>query len=191
MDDMGVTIPALRDNRYDAIIHMTTAADGAEQFYGSITNEARYESKEEAIEKDKKIQEAYMNHAHFIRITNAFSDFDSKIKSAKENVHNILGIGSGNQFFRKYLVKNEAKRDRTDESTTSKGYRRRGTRYQSRVPINLPAEIKFEQSKSTETFLKNPPADSDGRQIIEQSVIKEGIDKQYNYTLKQVHKFQG
>jgi hypothetical protein len=32
----------LRDFRYDAIIHLTTAALGAEKFY-SLENEARYE----------------------------------------------------------------------------------------------------------------------------------------------------
>ena len=29
MDDMGVSMVQIRDNRYDAVIHMVTAADGA------------------------------------------------------------------------------------------------------------------------------------------------------------------
>lgn len=33
----------LRDNRYDAVIHLVTAADGAEQFY-DLENPARYEN---------------------------------------------------------------------------------------------------------------------------------------------------
>lgn len=33
MDDMGVSTVQIRDNRYDAIIHMVTAADGASEFY--------------------------------------------------------------------------------------------------------------------------------------------------------------
>ena len=45
----------LRDNRYDGVLHMVTAADGAEQFYAALSNEARYESVEEATEKDKKL----------------------------------------------------------------------------------------------------------------------------------------
>lgn len=48
LDDMGVNIIMLRDNRYDAILHMVTAADGAAKFYASLNNEARYESVEEA-----------------------------------------------------------------------------------------------------------------------------------------------
>jgi len=43
-DDMGCNNLMLRDNRYDAILHMTTAADGAEKFYASLNNEAIYES---------------------------------------------------------------------------------------------------------------------------------------------------
>jgi hypothetical protein len=44
MDDLGVTVSQIRDNRYDAVIHMVTAADGAEKFYATISGEARYES---------------------------------------------------------------------------------------------------------------------------------------------------
>jgi hypothetical protein len=62
MDDMGVSMVMLRDNRYDGVLHMVTAADGAEKFYASLNNEARYESVSEAVEKDKRLREAYMSH---------------------------------------------------------------------------------------------------------------------------------
>jgi hypothetical protein len=38
----------MRDNRYDGILHLVTAADGAEDFYENQTNEARYENIEQA-----------------------------------------------------------------------------------------------------------------------------------------------
>ena len=44
MDDLNMNLAMMRDNRYEAVVHMVTAADGAEQFYASLTNEARYES---------------------------------------------------------------------------------------------------------------------------------------------------
>jgi hypothetical protein len=44
LDEMGVTNVQLRDHRYDAVLHLVTAADGAERFYDSATNEARYET---------------------------------------------------------------------------------------------------------------------------------------------------
>ena len=42
MDEMGYNQVQLRDNRYDAIIHMVTAAKGAEKHY-NLDNAARYE----------------------------------------------------------------------------------------------------------------------------------------------------
>ena len=62
LDDLGCNIVMIRDMRYDGVMHMVTAADGAEKFYASLNNEARYESVEEAIEKDKRLREAYMGH---------------------------------------------------------------------------------------------------------------------------------
>ena len=49
MDDLNMNVVMMRDNRYDAILHMVTAADGASKFYASLSNEARYESTDEAI----------------------------------------------------------------------------------------------------------------------------------------------
>lgn len=43
LDEIGVSSMHLRDKRYDGVIHMVTAADGAEDFYNK-GNEARYEN---------------------------------------------------------------------------------------------------------------------------------------------------
>jgi len=51
-DEQGWNNSSLRDNRYDAVLHLVTSADGAPQYYDSLTNEARYETVEDAIEKD-------------------------------------------------------------------------------------------------------------------------------------------
>ena len=40
MDDMGSNVVMLRDKRYDGILHMVTAADGAQQFYSVINKES-------------------------------------------------------------------------------------------------------------------------------------------------------
>ena len=42
IDEMGFNAVQLRDNRYDAVIHLVTAASGAEQHY-NLDNQARYE----------------------------------------------------------------------------------------------------------------------------------------------------
>jgi hypothetical protein len=35
LEENGFNINQLRDNRYDAVLHMVTAADGAPEFYNS------------------------------------------------------------------------------------------------------------------------------------------------------------
>jgi len=65
---------------------MVTAADGAENFYAGLSNEARYESKEEAINKDKKLRTAYMGHQRWFIIDNKCNDFNTKISCAKDRV---------------------------------------------------------------------------------------------------------
>lgn len=34
----------LRDHRYDGVLHLVTAADGAEEFYETESNDSRYEN---------------------------------------------------------------------------------------------------------------------------------------------------
>ena len=60
----------LRDKRYEAVIHMVTAADGAEKFYSDASNEARYETVEEARALDRKLVNAYVGHPNFNIIDN-------------------------------------------------------------------------------------------------------------------------
>ena len=108
-DDLGVTIAQLRDNRYDAVIHMVTAADGAEEFYATqIAGEARYESKSEAKEKDELLRQAYMGHQKWILIGNKDCiDFKDKIQKSKEAVLDVLGKSAGTHFHKKFLLKKD------------------------------------------------------------------------------------
>ena len=90
MDELGVTSVQLRDQRYDAVLHLVTAADGAEKFYDSATNEARYETIEEAREKDVRLREAYMTHPKWYLIDNQVENFENKMIMAKAAVHHAL-----------------------------------------------------------------------------------------------------
>ena len=47
MDEQGWAGLNFIEKRYDAIVHMVTAAEGAEEYY-NFSNEARYESPEGA-----------------------------------------------------------------------------------------------------------------------------------------------
>jgi len=91
VDELGSSTINLRENRYDAVVHMVTAADGAESFYETITNEARYNTAAESVVIDKKLREAYMGHQRWFMIDNPGCDFDQKIAKTKETIYHILG----------------------------------------------------------------------------------------------------
>merc|ERR1712187_608374 len=72
--------------RYDAVVHMVTAADGAEDFYkwGKTTDDTgnivvRSEPPEEARALDKKLQGVWSNHKNHIVIRNDGSGFAAKL----------------------------------------------------------------------------------------------------------------
>ena len=69
MDEVGMSLTQIRDKRYDGIIHMVTAADGASEFYNKV-NVARYEDIKSAIEVDHRLRHAYFGHARFYIVDN-------------------------------------------------------------------------------------------------------------------------
>ena len=64
LDDVKLTTVLLRDQRYDAIIHLVTAAQGAESFYTLANNETRIETPDEAREQDRRTLDAWTGHEH-------------------------------------------------------------------------------------------------------------------------------
>ena len=52
----------LRDTRYHAVLHMVTAAIGAEEFYNTENNVTRTETKEQAAEIDRKTVQCWVGH---------------------------------------------------------------------------------------------------------------------------------
>ena len=69
MDEQGYVPNNLIDKRYDAVIHMVTAAEGAEEFY-NLSNEARYEDAESARARDNALREAYLSHNKYMIVDN-------------------------------------------------------------------------------------------------------------------------
>ncbi len=93
----------LRDQRYDAVIHMITAADGAQEFYSLENNPARIETPEGAREVDHKLQEAWLGHPH-LRVIDNSTDFAGKIHRVMETVCQVIGIPTPTEIERKFLV---------------------------------------------------------------------------------------
>ena len=61
LSQLNTSEEELRDD-YDAVFHMVTAAQGAEEYYTLANNEARTESPEEAIVLDKQLISAWEGH---------------------------------------------------------------------------------------------------------------------------------
>lgn len=78
------------NQRYHAVMHMRTAALGAESFYTLENNAARKETPEEARELDQKTLEAWQRHHHPRAIDNS-TGFDLKIERLLAEVSNVLG----------------------------------------------------------------------------------------------------
>lgn len=97
----------LRDNRYDQIIHLITAANGAEQFYVLENNACRTEGIEQARQIDEKCARAWVGHPYFDVIDNC-TEFEEKIARVLQAVCErvglqIKGFDVGNRK-RKFLV---------------------------------------------------------------------------------------
>jgi hypothetical protein len=80
----------LRDQRYDAVIHLVTAAVGAEVYYTVMNNQARRETAEEAAALDKRLSEAWLGHNH-LHIVDNRSGFSTKMTHTMEIIMEHVG----------------------------------------------------------------------------------------------------
>lgn len=99
---VGVTTAELRD-RYDAVLHLVSAADGAEQFYTTANNHERTEGLEKARSLDKRIIQAWLSHPH-LRVINNHIDFAAKLNRVLKEISNVLGLPQPIEEERKYIV---------------------------------------------------------------------------------------
>lgn len=88
---------------YDVVVHLVTAANGAEEYYTLENNEARSESPEEARAIDRKTFAAWSGHKHIAIIDNS-TDFDKKIDRALNEFYYMLGVPIPIDSFEKYLI---------------------------------------------------------------------------------------
>lgn len=131
-----------------------------------------YESKEEAIDVDKRLRAAYMGHQKWVIVNNETTNFDQKIKNAKEKAHFILGHNNiaSSSFYKKFLL------IKSGVSGPS-----------SQVPIILAKSQYWEESYITEIFLQVLDSSflgKDGRKVVAASIEKKGNNKAYTYTHK-------
>jgi hypothetical protein len=154
LDEVGLSVVHLRDRRYETVIHMVTAADGAEKFYDNESNEARYETVALAKTVDENIQRAWTGHPQFNIIDNSLESFEDKVVKCITVACDSLGLQRPIKSYRKYLV--------------------RGTS-DSMIPV-IPKEIHSQNLIYHETFLL-----TEGSTV--NRLIKRGQDNSFTYTI--------
>ncbi len=104
---VGTSTPQLRE-RYDAVLHLVSAADGAEEYYTTANNAQRYEKQDEeglriARMLDKKVMHAWTGHPH-LRVINNHNDFETKMRRVLKEIRTVLGLPLPIEEERKYIV---------------------------------------------------------------------------------------
>jgi CYTH domain-containing protein len=155
LNETGWTTIQLRDRRYDAVIHLVTAADGAEEFYGK-NNEARYESIEQAKQVDSKLINAWTGHPHFKIIDNRHEGgFKAKIQALLKIVIKHIGLPDTAFVQMKFLLMQDG---------------------EGRFIINEPSGLKRETFEVEEVFLITR-----GEEEIESKIRSRGKEDTYTY----------
>lgn len=91
-------------DRYDAVFHLVTAANGAEEFYTLANNAARTETIEEARRLDQLGIANWTGHSHFRVIDNS-TNFERKMSRLMAEVYSSLGVPTPIEIERKYLIR--------------------------------------------------------------------------------------
>lgn len=94
---LGLEDIEISDNRYNHVVHMQSAAIGAENFYTTEDHSARFEGLELARERDRRAMEAWRDHPYVDIIDNR-ADFDTKINKLIDLVVRRIGINVGDRF---------------------------------------------------------------------------------------------
>eukprot|EP00735_Rhodelphis_limneticus_P009854 TRINITY_DN2884_c0_g1::TRINITY_DN2884_c0_g1_i1::g.5185::m.5185 TRINITY_DN2884_c0_g1::TRINITY_DN2884_c0_g1_i1::g.5185 ORF type:complete len:456 (-),score=136.99,sp/Q7K556/TTD14_DROME/38.27/3e-89,AAA_28/PF13521.1/1.9e-25,AAA_17/PF13207.1/0.0014,NTPase_1/PF03266.10/0.024,NTPase_1/PF03266.10/7.9e+02,Thymidylate_kin/PF02223.12/0.022,ArgK/PF03308.11/0.053,AAA_18/PF13238.1/0.12,AAA_19/PF13245.1/0.33 TRINITY_DN2884_c0_g1_i1:270-1637(-) len=103
LDENGWTTVNLRDKRYDAVLHLVTAANGAEKFYSSENNQNRSEDIKGALTLDSLLQQAWVGHPHF-RIIDNSTDFEGKMHRVIESICSFVDLPIPVGVQKKYTV---------------------------------------------------------------------------------------
>eukprot|EP00039_Didymoeca_costata_P029091 m.23251 g.23251 ORF g.23251 m.23251 type:complete len:427 (-) comp7478_c0_seq1:93-1373(-) len=105
LKEVGQTNVNLRDSRYDAVLHLVTAAKGARSHYTLDNNGTRTENPDFACELDEKTKNAWVGHPRFYLFENEGIDFETKLQKVVARVSLLVGLETSTQrSYRKYRL---------------------------------------------------------------------------------------
>jgi CYTH domain-containing protein/predicted ATPase len=90
-------------NSYDAVFHLVTAANGAEEHYNLSNNEARGETPAQARTQDEELLAVWTGTPH-LRIIDNSTDFQHKLERLMREVTGFLGLPEPFEIERKFLI---------------------------------------------------------------------------------------
>mmetsp|Transcript_7286 Transcript_7286/g.10886 ORF Transcript_7286/g.10886 Transcript_7286/m.10886 type:complete len:422 (-) Transcript_7286:53-1318(-) len=98
----------IREQRYNAVFHLVTAAQGAERYYTLENNQARTETPEEARKQDACTRSAWLGHPKLYVFDNSGNtDFEAKLQRLIDAAAKLVGLPTNLQRNRKnkFLLK--------------------------------------------------------------------------------------
>lgn len=103
LDETGWNEPSLREKRYDGVLHLVTAADGAEESYNN-EKQANSVDANVALWIDHNIRKAWNGHPIFRIIGNDESRFEGKIMNAWCHISTMIGLPATKGYYRKFII---------------------------------------------------------------------------------------
>ena len=85
------------EERYDAVLHFVTAADGAEEAYSTAGNAARTETVAEARESDRKLREVWSRHPQVTVLENPSVDEGGLEAKVERAVQLVLALAASTE----------------------------------------------------------------------------------------------
>lgn len=104
LDRMHTDEVSIRD-RYDAVFHLVSAANGAPEIYAKNkeNNPARSESIDQAVDLDNKLIQSWTGHPH-LRVIDNSTSFEEKMKRLVSEISCYLGEPEPYEIERKFLI---------------------------------------------------------------------------------------
>uniref|UniRef100_A0A7E4UXS9 AAA_28 domain-containing protein n=1 Tax=Panagrellus redivivus TaxID=6233 RepID=A0A7E4UXS9_PANRE len=130
LKDCALEMFELRENRYNQVVHMVTAADGAENYYTQANNATRSEGIAQAVNQDTHTRNAWVGHPYVDIVDNAdCTKFDDKMLKLLQVVCDRVGVNyqdrlSKNSKKRKWLISgfDESKFPKYEEFSVTHDY---------------------------------------------------------------------
>lgn len=104
LDRMHTDEVSIRD-RYDAVFHLVSAANGAPEIYAKNkeNNPARSEGIDQAVDLDNKLIQSWTGHPH-LRVIDNSTSFEEKMKRLVSEISCFLGEPEPYEIERKFLI---------------------------------------------------------------------------------------